>query len=283
MQKVNLFLTSQKEWLTNMDLLDKLRKLKADECEILYIHSALSFGTPNPDLKRKELLGEIYETLLKLKVSTICMPTFTFSFCNGKDYDPINSGSKMGALNEYFRKQEGVIRSLDPLMSVALYGKDKDLVTGIGHSSIGKDSNFDKIHHRDHVKFLFLGTKIGDCFTYMHYLEWLYHVDYRYDRVFHGKICRDGKENEEDYSLFVRYHEVIPNRGSYSYEQMMYEQEMALCTNFGESTISIVEEKTAADAYKICLEKNPYYFVDIEGGRLIKEKIFLLEKEMVAL
>ena len=283
MQIVNLFLTQSKEWITNIDLLEKLRKLKADECEILYIHSAISFGTPNTDLKRKELLGEIYETLLTLKVSTICMPTFTFSFCNGKDYDPIHSGSKMGALNEYFRKQDGVIRSVDPLMSVALYGKDKDLVTEIGHSSIGENSTFDKIRHKDHVKFLFLGTKIGDCFTYMHYLEWLYNVDYRYDKVFQGKICRDGKEDEEAYSLFVRYHEVLPNRGSYKYEQMMYEQGIALYTNLGQSTISIVEEKTAASAYKICLEKNPYFFVDIKGGKLIKEKTFLLEKEMVAL
>lgn len=48
MQIVNLFLTQSKEWITNIDLLEKLRKLKADECEILYIHSALSFGTPNP-------------------------------------------------------------------------------------------------------------------------------------------------------------------------------------------------------------------------------------------
>jgi len=52
MQIVNLFLTQSKEWITNIDLLEKLRKLKADECEILYIHSALSFGTPNPDSKR---------------------------------------------------------------------------------------------------------------------------------------------------------------------------------------------------------------------------------------
>lgn len=280
---VDLFLTKDNKWLTNVDLLNQLKQLKADECEILYIHSALTFGTPNLKLKRQELLGEIYQVLLALNVPTICMPTFTFSFCNGKEYDPISSNSRMGVLNEFFRKQDDVIRSIDPLMSVALCGKDRDLVTGIGKASIGTDSTFDKLRHRDHVKFLFLGTKIGDCFTYMHYLEWLFNTGYRYDKIFGGKITDMGQTFEDSYSLFVRYHEVIPNKGSYSYEQMMYNNGDANITYFGDSTISIVEEKVASKAYKVCLEENPYYFVDIKNDELIKDKTFILEKEMIAL
>lgn len=283
MQEVNLFLSKNNQWVTNIDLLNQLRALKADQCEILYIHSSLSFGMPNSSLKRSELLGYIYEVLLALNVPTICMPTFTFSFCNGKDYNPIHSNSKMGALNEFFRKQEDVIRSLDPLMSVALHGNDKDLVTGIGKNSIGMDSTFDKIRHRNKVKFLFLGTKIGDCFTYMHYLEWLFKTDYRYEKMFKGKIINMNSSFEDEYSLFVRYHEVIPNQGSYSYEQMMYDEGIAQILRLGDTTISLVEEKVASEAYKWCLDKNPYYFVDVQNGRLIKDQTFILEKEMIAL
>lgn len=283
MQAINLFLTENNQWLTNVDLYHRLKKMKADECDVLYIHSSLSFGMPNPALKRSELLGCIYETLLSLEVPTLCMPTFTFSFCNGKAYDPATSGSRMGALNEFFRKQDGVIRSVDPLMSVALYGGDRELVTDIGKASIGKDSTFDQLHRREKVKFLFLGTRIGDCFTYMHYLEWLYQVDYRYERLFKGEVVLQEQPVEEEYALFVRYRGVVPNQGSYTYEQLMYDQGAAFICPFGNSTLSLVEEKAASIWYKKCLEQNPHYFVDLENGRLIRDEAFILEKEMVAL
>jgi len=283
MEKLNLFLDKDNKWLTNIDLYKILDILGAKECDILFIHTSLSFGTPNRELKRKEILKSIFDVIMALNVKTVCMPTFTFSFCNKSEYNPNISISKMGALNEFFRKQEGVIRSKDPLMSVALIGEDKDLVEGIGHSSCGANSTFDKIRHRDNVKFLFLGPKIGDCFTYMHYLEWLYSVDYRYERIFKGNITIDNKTKSQEYDLFVRYKGVIPNTASYIYEQRMYDKGSAKIITYGNATISIVDEKAASSEYKKCLDENPYFFVDFAEGKLNKDKTFNIEKEMLAL
>lgn len=282
MKEINLFLDKNQQWVTNIQLRDILIQLGADQCDILYIHSAISFGCPNMELRKSEILSAMLDVIKSLGVKTICMPTFTFSFCNGKDYDPTTSASKMGLLNEYFRKQEGVIRSLDPLMSVAVLGEDKDLAIGIGHSSCGANSTFDKLYHRDNVKFLFLGAKIGDCMTFMHYLEWLYSVDYRYDRTFVGNVTANGVTTRQEYDLFCRYNSVIPNSNSYVYEQQMYNQSLAKIARCGDGTISIVEAKAAAAAYKDCLEKDPYYFVDFDG-KFIKDKSFILKSEMVAM
>lgn len=283
MNEVNLFLAKDGKWVTNKSMMETLLSLGADKCDILYIHTSLSFGTPNPDLKKKAMLGELLNDIKELGVKTVCMPTFTFSFCNGLDYNPATSASRMGVLNEFFRKQEGVIRSADPLMSVALLGEDKDLVTGVGHVSCGENSTFDKLRHRDNVKFLFLGPKIGDCLTYMHYMEWLYSVDYRYSRVFRGNVTIGDKTSIEEYALFVRYKSVIPNTASYEYEQKMYDNGSALIANCGDGTISIVDEKNASLEYKKCLDSNPYYFVDFENGIFVKDKTFLLDHEMVAM
>ena len=283
MNAVNLFLAKDGNWVTNKSLTETLLSLGADNCDILYIHTALSFGQPNPQLKKSMLLGELFNVIKALGVRTVCMPTFTFSFCNGLDYNPATSASRMGVLNEFFRKQDGVIRSADPLMSVALLGEDKDLVMNVGHMSCGENSTFDKLHHRDRVKFLFLGPKIGDCLTYMHYLEWLFSVDYRYNRVFRGNVSIDGKTSVEDYSLFVRYRSVIPNTASYVYEQRMYDNGTAFIAPCGDGTISIVDEQSALAEYKKCLIENPYYFVDFDNGIFVKDKTFRLEHEMVAL
>lgn len=283
MKDILLFTDKNGRVFSNLDLLRAFRDLKAEQTDVLYIHSSLSFGTPNPELKKKELLQSIIDVILELGVKTICMPTFTFSFCNGKVYDPSASASKMGVLNEYFRKQNNVVRSLDPLMSVALFGEDKDLVEGIGHSSCGANSTFDKLRHRDNVKFLFLGPKIGDCLTYMHYLEWLYSVDYRYERKFNGGVIVNGDVKREEYDLFVRYNGVLPNTASYQYEQRMYDKKVARRVKFGDSTISIVDKDVATIEYKKCLDENPYFFVDFKDEHLCQDKTFILDKEMVAL
>lgn len=283
MNEINLFLTKNGQWVTNKSMLETLLSIGADKCDILYIHTALSFGQPNPQLKKSAMLGELLNVIKALGVKTVCMPTFTFSFCNGLDYNPATSASRMGVLNEFFRKQEGVIRSADPLMSVALMGEDKDLVTGVGHVSCGENSTFDKLRHRDNVKFLFLGPKIGDCLTYMHYMEWLYSVDYRYNRVFRGNVTIGDKTSVEEYALFVRYKSVIPNSASYNYEQKMYNNGTAFIASCGDGTISIVDEKNASAEYKKCLDENPYYFVDFENGVFVKDKTFKLDHEMVAM
>ena len=282
LENINLFLDKKGEWVTTHNLYNTLKELEADKCEILYIHSSLSFGTPNPLLKKSQLLGSILDVIKALGVKTICMPTFTFSFCNGKDYDPAKSASKMGALNEYFRKQEGVLRSIDPQMSTALLGEDKDLVLNVGHSSCGANSTFDKLRHRNGVKFLFIGPKIGDCMTYMHYLEWLYGVDYRYERVFRGNLSINGVITPVEYDLFCRYDGVTPNSGSYIYEQKMYDAGIAKIAYLGDGHISIVEEKAAADAYKKILLENPSFFVDYSDN-YIKDKTYRPIGEVVAM
>lgn len=281
MNSIKLFKDPYNNWITTDSLYALLQEMGAHDCEVLFVHSALNFGTPNPELKTKELLGEILNVFRDLKVPTLCMPTFTFSFCNGKGYDPRTSKSQMGALNEFFRKQEGVIRSSDPLMSVALEGQNTRLVTEVGHHSIGENSTYDMLHHRDGVKFLFFGPRIGDCFTFMHYLEWLYEVDYRYSRTFRGIVKENGEESIQEYDLFVRYNGVIPNNKSFTYEDWMVNQGAAIRSKLGGGYVSLVSEKDGTKYYRECLIKNPHYFVDVISS--IKDRTFIIDKEMVAL
>ncbi len=162
-----LFKTAQGNPVTSDDLRAALDGVQAHDCRVLYMHSGLSFGLPNPELGRAQLLDAIYQTVRGLGVPTLCVPTFTFSFCNGEDYDSKRSRSRMGALNEYIRQRPEAVRSVDPLMSVAVVGEDRDLAENLGHASIGINSTFDKLSRRQGVKFLFLGVRLGDCFTYI--------------------------------------------------------------------------------------------------------------------
>lgn len=261
MRQQMLFKTAQGTPVTCDDLRAALDGVQAYDCRVLYMHTGLTFGLPNPDLSRAELLDAIYQTVRGLGVPTLCVPTFTFSFCNGEDYDSARSKSRMGAINEYIRQRPEAVRSGDPLMSVAVVGEDRDLAENLGHESIGANSTFDKLSRRQGVKFLFLGVGLGDCFTYMHYLEWAAHVPYRYNREFTGKITHHGKTGQETYTLFVRYNNVKPNAASYTYEKVLEERSLLRVAPLGDSSIRCVGEHDARAVYLELLQGDPNYFI----------------------
>lgn len=269
-------------WVTSSDIRAALEKVQAQDCRVLYMHTGLSFGIPNPELSRNDLLQALYGVIKELGVATLCVPTFTFSFCNGQDYDVASSRSYMGALNEYIRHQPETIRSLDPMMSVALVGEDRDLVQNLGHESIGKNSTFDKLSSRQGVKFLFFGVDLGDCFTYMHYLEWVAKVPYRYNREFRGRITQVGKTWEDIYSLFVRYDNVKPNDASYDYGQILKDTGLLRSVSLGSNSISCVSEIDARTLYMNLLELNPNHFIQQPFNDAVADSTFTANK-MIAL
>jgi aminoglycoside 3-N-acetyltransferase len=282
MKSIDLFKSAKGQWSTSSDLVAALEAVGAADCQALYVHTGLSFGMPNPALRRVELLEALYRALLEIAVPTICVPTFTFSFCNGVEYDVQTSRSAMGALNEYVRLRPEAVRSVDPLMSVALIGQDRDLVENLGHESIGTDSTFDKLSRRRGVKFLFLGVRPGACFTYMHHLEWKARVPYRYNRGFEGRIIDAGRSQIDRYTLFVRYRGVTPNEGSFTYEELLAAQGHLRTAQFGDSRISCVSEPEASRVYLDLLRQDPNYFISSPFDPLAADDTFLVQN-MVSL
>ena len=282
MREKILFKTSNGTAVTTSYLLKALETVKADDAEILFIHTEMSLGIPNMELSRHEIMEELFAIFSRLGTRTLCVPTFTFSFCNGQDYDVTNSKCKMGAFNEYFRKRSDTVRSIDPLMSIALFGKDSDLINNTGKNSVGKDSTFDLLHGKNNVRFLFLGTSPGACMTYTHYVEAMLNVPYRYNRQFTGAIT-DNKGNtyEDTYTLFVRYQGVIPATDN-RLQKYLLSNGSLLCAQCGDSSVYCITEKDAYGYTKEQIEKNIDYMLDCPYPRKHLDDTFEV-KDMVAL
>ena len=278
---MKLFQSKNNSLITKQDIINTLDNLKINECDYLYIHSGITFGIPNPNIRKSELLSELYSCISHFEIKNVLFPTFTFSFCNGESFNVLKSKSKMGALNEYVRKMSNSLRSIDPLMSSVLVGVDNDIVTNISKSSIGNGSTFDKLHNKKNVKFLFLGTKVGDCFTYMHYIEKMVKSNYRYDKVFEGEITDYEKTYKDKFELFVRYKDIYAGNGSYIYEEMMYDKGISQRQSIGDTTITVLEEPNAYELYYDLITKDPNYFLDPKS-KFTFDKTFEV-KNMVAL
>ncbi|MCH5277954.1 MAG: AAC(3) family N-acetyltransferase [Desulfovibrionaceae bacterium] len=260
-------------------LREALLRVGAAECDVLYVHTDMTFGLPA--LRRGALLAELLGILEGLGVATLVFPTFTFSFCNHEPFDVRNSRTPMGALNEYARKSGRGRRSRDPLLSVYVLGDPLNLVDGLGPFSIGADSSYDRLHHcGKEARFLFFGADMRDCFTYTHYVEAVHGVPYRYNREFSGTIV-DGDQTESSrvwlYSTYANcrlttrpvVHDALHERGQLR------------TATVGDGPLCCVREKDAYETISQLLAHTPLCLTDGHFNADIKDTTYNPDGERI--
>ena len=279
----NYLFKNQGQLFSASDIQDTLRRLGAGECDVLYIHTGMQFGLPNLQMGRSGVLEAMAQVLYGLGVSTLIMPSYTFSFCGGQEFDREKSASSMGALNEYVRTRHHWMRSCDPLMSNILFGQERGLLTEIGKNSVGLGSTFDLLSTLNaKVKFLFLGPRIHDCFTYMHYLEAIKQVPYRYDFTFNGSIIDGECHYEDEFKLYIRDEGVQPGGGAKIYENMLIERGLARFQRVGGGAITVVDLDSARSLYLELLEMSPSFYIEEVFNKPVRSNTFASRK-MIAL
>ncbi|CUU69277.1 AAC(3) family N-acetyltransferase [Campylobacter hyointestinalis] len=186
------------------DFLDALEQIGIKSGDAVCVHTEL-FTLGKPLLPKDEFLRVLLECFYEVigKNGTLIMPTFTYSFCKNKIYDKLNSRSTMGVLTEFFRHQNGVVRTNDPIFSFAINGANKDAFLSDTKSCFGKNSVYDVLKKME-GKIVLLGTqKLG--YTFTHYIEEQAEVSYRYFKEFSGKIAdENGKISSKSILYFVR-------------------------------------------------------------------------------
>ena len=142
----------------------------------------------------------------------LMIPTFSYSWCEGKIYDPLTTDCKaMGSFGADVWKKPGFIRSTNPNFSIAtisFQGNESEIqkLYDVDDTCFGEKSVFDNIYHRSLQKptyIMLLGGAHNDCIfrcTFVHYVEEKVKIDYRYKKNFHNPANHD-----EFVTQFVRY------------------------------------------------------------------------------
>ena len=136
---------------------------------------------------------------------TLVVPTFTYSFCKGEEFDHRHTPSVAGTFTEFVRCQEAVVRSADPIFSIAAVGNLAYEVTKIREQTcFGPGSVFELLEQVG-VKFLLLGTDYQKSLTYFIHLERLFGVPYREEKLFSGSmVTTEGTRKAATFSYYVR-------------------------------------------------------------------------------
>lgn len=192
---------------TKKDILESLQNCGIKKGDTVFVTTSLGmFGF----LKTAKSLDDINEAFyLSLcecvgASGSIIVPTYSYTF--GKHtvtapavYDEEKTGAEIGPFPEFFRQQDGVVRSCDPFMSVAIKGPASALVENLTPTSYGHDCFFERLLGNNVIC---LNLGLGPNWTaFIHYADFLANVPFRYDKLFSGLYPGSQKIKQWLYSV----------------------------------------------------------------------------------
>ncbi len=188
--------------LTKTDLMAGFEELGLRAGDIVMVHSAFkSLGGVEGGPQT------VIDALLELLTpeGTLIMPTFNFDFNEGAPWDVRNTPSKMGILTELVRQDPRARRVFHPFYSFAIIGKYAEELTSVRYkSSYERISVFGRLRDLD-GKIMIIGLDYTHSFTFVHHVEQMEGVDYRFMKGFTGQVTdENGNTYSDTFYMLVR-------------------------------------------------------------------------------
>lgn len=177
--------------------------------DVIFVHGDASVAAQFIFNDTNDVVQCFFLKLLEyMQQGTVIVPSFTYSATQDEIFDVMLSTSKVGLFSEKFRLMPQAKRSKHPIFSVSCIGKESSrYINARLDSCFGKDTIFD-LMFQDNVKIITLGCEFERGATFLHYVEELLGVPYRYLKIFHASVIDEGICEDFDVSYFVRNLEV---------------------------------------------------------------------------
>lgn len=199
--------TKKSHHYTRDDLAKALRVVGITKGAVVFTHSNLGFlGIPEGGNTKENVFQTVLGAFLDVlgPEGTLCVPTFTYSFCKRQDFNPETSPSTVGLFTEMLRQHPDAVRSLDPIFSVAAIGaKARELLEGISNDCFGPGSFWERLRKANG---LICNVGIGAHAVFLHHIEDCLNVKYRYKKLFTGNLIINGAAQK--HSVLYRCHDM---------------------------------------------------------------------------
>lgn len=208
---------------------------------------------------------------------TLLFPTFNWDYCRGIPFDYRNTPARTGSLPNAVLKRGDFLRTRHPIYSFAVWGKDAGYLYGNdAPDSFGKGTIFEYMYEQD-AKGLALGLHALKGMTYVHHVEQMVQVPYRYNKAFRGDyIDGDGVRESRCYYMYVRDLDINPLEldGFYPLEKEMLRQGTILAAEYGGAPNEIMRIRDVDAAVRRDIlendSRNMYRFAGREGGSAVE-------------
>lgn len=180
------------------------KNLKINKGDKIIIHSNIA-GLSQFYKKNKGDICKIFISFLKKYIGgkgTIIIPTYNYQFTKNKDFNIKRSSSEVGFFSNYLLKRNWKIRTFDPVFSHIIFGKkDNFNYKKINTEAFGKNSIFSYLKEKNYKIICFCCST--NNMTFLHYLEYLFKVSYRYMKKFRGTVIYNNTKSQISYKYNV--------------------------------------------------------------------------------
>lgn len=188
------------EWLQNRDWINK------GDC-IYVVSDMLELGKSCREQGNKLVLDELIDSLQEMvgEDGTLLFPTFNWDFCKGVAFDCNKTPVRTGALPKAALKRQDFARTAHPLYSFAVWGKhSRELLQNQAKDAFGPGTVFEKMFQWN-AKVLVIGLPALSGVTYIHHVEQMVGVPYRYNKEFTADYTdAEGNCSRRTYCMYVR-------------------------------------------------------------------------------
>ena len=182
-----------------------------EEDKLILLSSGIwSFGS-RINLPLEILVESLLDSIISIlrPYQTLLLPAFTYSFCKNRFYNPEVTLPDTGVLSLHAMKDKRGIRTKSAINSYFAFGsKAVALGETSGDTVWGAGSIAAKLEEAD-AKILSLGLPISLSTGFMHRIEELAQVPYRFYKNFEGTWEQDGRSLPWKERMFVRS-QIVP-------------------------------------------------------------------------
>jgi aminoglycoside 3-N-acetyltransferase len=244
------------------EIIESLAEVGIRKGDSIFVHSDISVFGKLQQTDRNILLDNLLSAIKESvgSAGTVIMPAFTYSFCKGRDFDPVHSESVVGVLSEHFRKQPEISRTNHPIFSVAVWGGKKEQYLDVDKDSFGEQSIFGRLR-QNNAKLLLFGAPFNSM-TFMHHIEQSHGVPYRYLKKFKGVIKTGSNEYEDESTYYVRNLEMDSDLETSKFEKHLLNKRLLKCTELGSGRILMGEAKNIFGEGVEMLDQDINFFIE---------------------
>ena len=246
---MNLNFLKKKKNYDIIDIRKSLVRIGLKKDDSVFLSTSLGMlGVP--DTNSKNYLLTVSRWLLSSiqgiigKNGNIFVPTYSYSFTKKNYlYNPLTTKSAIGYFPNFFLRQKKVIRSLDPMMSIAGIGpKCSEVLLKISNNSFGKNCALERLFRIKNLKCCHVGLGYN-WLPFMHYLDWKNNVPFRFDKKFYGYIKNNNikKKVEWTYNARILRDETLSN--GYKIGLKALKKKLYSYCELGKSMIYLIDYK----------------------------------------
>ena len=262
--------------LSKKILIKKFSNLGLSKGDTVFISSNIIALGKLDKVKNKYDYCELYfESLMSVlgKSGTIVVPTYTSHVArNGEKFILEQTKSHMGIFAEHIRTKKNSLRSIHPVNSVSAFGKNSNYICKNNSTSdFGSESPFDRLS-RLNCKILSIGLTSKYSVSILHYLEAMFCVPYRYNKLLDIKTIVKGKQDKRPFLINARYLDLKIDYDHSKWPMLLHKKNKIRGIKAGRGLLFMTSFHDAVAIAKKNMIMNPYFFLK-NKPKFIKGKI----------